>query len=194
MEHLLGWVSEYGYAGLFGLLVLGIFGLPVPDETLLVFCGFLISQARLHPVPTWFAGVGGSVCGISLSYAIGRTIERGFIHRWGGYVHITEERLERVHRWFDRGGRWMLTTGYFIPGVRHLTALVAGMSGMSFRCFAVYAWAGAALWVTTFLVLGYVLGENWRTVFEAVHRWLTIVVVAAGVAGLLLWRLRARKK
>jgi membrane protein DedA with SNARE-associated domain len=194
MEHLLGWVSEYGYAGLFGLLVLGIVGLPVPDETLLVFCGFLISQARLHPALTWLAGVGGSACGISLSYVIGRTIERGFIHRWGAYVHITEERLERVHRWFDRSGHWLLTIGYYIPGVRHLTALVAGMSGMSFRNFAVYAYAGAVIWVTTFLVLGYLVGENWRAVFEAVHRWLTIVVVAAGVAGLLAWWLRARRK
>lgn len=193
MEHFLGWISEYGYAGLFGLLVLGIVGLPVPDETLLVFCGFLISQARLHPVPTWFAGVGGSMCGISLSYAIGRTLQRGFIHRWGAYVHITEARLERMRQWFDRTGHWVLTIGYFIPGVRHLTALVAGMSGMSFRNFAVYAYAGAVLWVTTFLVLGYLVGENWRTVFDAFHRWLTIAVVAVVAAGLLLWRLRAKK-
>lgn len=194
MEHLLGLVSQYGYAGLFGLLVLGIVGLPVPDETLLVFCGFLISQAKLHPALTWFAGVGGSICGISLSYAIGRTLERSFIHRWGGYVHITEDRLERVHQWFDRTGHWVLTIGYFIPGVRHLTALVAGMSGMSFRNFAVYAYAGAVLWVTSFLVLGYVVGENWQTVFDAVHRYLIIVVVAAGAAGLLVWWLRARRK
>jgi membrane protein DedA with SNARE-associated domain len=194
MEQLLGWISQYGYAGLFGLLVLGIVGLPVPDETLLVFCGYLISQDKLHPAPTWIAGAGGSMCGISVSYAIGRGLGRGFIHRWGRYVHITEDRLERVHQWFDRIGRWLLVIGYYLPGIRHATALAAGTSGMSFRNFAVFAYAGAVIWVTSFLALGYVLGENWRAALDLVHRYLIIVIVAAAAAGLLVWRLRARVK
>ena len=66
MESLLDWISHYGYAGLFVLLVLGIVGLPVPDETLLVFSGYLISQAKLHPALTWLAGV-GAACAASPS-------------------------------------------------------------------------------------------------------------------------------
>jgi len=134
------------------------------------------------------------VCGISASYLIGRSIESSFIPRWGGYVHITEDRLELVHQWFDRAGHWLLTFGYYIPGIRHLTALVAGMSGMSFRNFAAYAYAGAMIWVTSFLALGYVLGENWHAVFELVHRWLSILVLVALGTGVLIWWLRSRRR
>src|SRR5579875_2175141 len=100
MQTLFAWISHYGYAGLFGLLVLGIIGLPVPDETLLAFSGYLISRGKFHPVLAFAAAFTGSACGISLSYLIGRTAGYKAAHRYGRYVHLTEERLEQVHRWF----------------------------------------------------------------------------------------------
>ena len=136
MDTILAWLSHYGYAGLFGLLVFGFVGLPVPDETLLIFSGYLISKGRLHPGFTFLAGFAGSVCGISLSYTIGRTLGHGFVRRYGRYVRITQVRIERVHGWFLRTGEWLLTIGYFIPGVRHLAAFVAGMSNLEYPRFA----------------------------------------------------------
>ncbi len=67
-EHL---IIDYGYPGLFVLLMLGIVGLPVPDETLLAFAGYLVFQGKLSPVPTLLASFLGSACGISLSYFLG---------------------------------------------------------------------------------------------------------------------------
>src|SRR3954447_14315652 len=135
MESLIEWLSHYGYGGLFASLVLGIAGLPIPDETLLVFSGYLISRGKLHPVLTWATAFSGSVGGISLSYIIGRTAGYGFVHWYGRYIHFSEARLKKVEEWFERIGHWLLTIGYFIPGVRHFTALVAGMSGMPFKPF-----------------------------------------------------------
>src|ERR1700719_3532432 len=128
MERIFEWVSHYGYGGLFLLLVLGIVGLPIPDETLLVFCGYLISRGRMHPAATYLTAVAGSWCGISLSYTIGRTAGIGVVNKFGKYLHITEERLAKVHVWFDRVGHWALLIGYYIAGVRHFTAIVAGTS------------------------------------------------------------------
>ena len=102
--------------------------LPVPDETLLVYCGYLISKGVMHPAGAFFAALAGSWCGISLSYTIGRTAGIGVVHRFGKYLHITEERLDKVHAWFDRVGHWALFIGYYIAGVRHFTAIVAGTS------------------------------------------------------------------
>jgi len=193
MESLLGWLSHYGYAGLFALLVLGIVGLPVPDETLLVFSGYLISQGRLHPLLTFLAGFGGSICGISLSYTIGRTLGHPFVRRYGRYVHLTETRVELVHRWFQRVGNWLLAIGYFIPGVRHFTALIAGMSELEYAAFARFAYAGAAIWVAAFLLLGYFVGEHWREAISLVHRYTLAFAAVLVAVALLVWWIRRRR-
>jgi len=184
MDAVFQWITNYGDVGLFFLLMLGVVGLPIPDETLLVFCGYQISKGLMDPLTTWLSALAGSWCGISLSYTIGRTLGVGAVHRFGKYLHITEERLARVHQWFDRIGHWALFVGYYIAGVRHLTAIVAGMSKLSFPSFMAYAWSGGLLWVSTFLTLGYYLGENWKQVAEAIHHYLLYVslVVLAGAA------------
>jgi membrane protein DedA with SNARE-associated domain len=193
MEAILGWLSHYGYAGLFALLLLGIVGLPIPDETLLVFSGYLISTGRLHALPAFLAGFTGSMCGISLSYTIGRSLGHRVVIRYGRVLHITEERLDRVHRWFARVGEWLLTIGYFIPGVRHFTALVAGTSELEYKRFALFAYTGAALWVSTFLMVGYLVGENWREALELVHRYTLAFAAVLVLMAAALWWLRKRR-
>jgi membrane protein DedA with SNARE-associated domain len=175
MEH---WISAYGYPAIFVLLLLGIVGLPIPDETLLVFCGYLIFKGTLHPAATYFTALAGSWCGISLSYTIGRTLGAGAVHRYGKYLHLTEDRLAQVNRWFNRIGHWSLAVGYFIAGLRHLTAIVAGMSRLEFSSFALYAWSGGAVWALSFISLGYFLGERWKAIAELVNRDLAYASVA----------------
>ena len=136
MDGVFAWVAANGYGAIFLLLMLGVVGLPVPDETLLVFCGYLITRGVMHPAGALVSAVAGSWCGITLSYCIGRFLGAGAVHRYGKYIHLTEERMALVHRWFDRIGHWALFVGYYIAGVRHLTAVVAGTSGLEFRSFA----------------------------------------------------------
>ncbi len=169
MDSVFTWVGTHGYGAIFLLLMLGVVGIPVPDETLLVFCGYLVWRGTLHPLPAFFSALAGSWCGISLSYTIGRTLGAGAVNRYGKYLHLTEERLAVVHRWFDRIGHWALFAGYFLAGVRHFTAIVAGMSKLEFPSFMAYAWSGGLLWVSTFLVLGYYLGDNWMQIAELVQ-------------------------
>lgn len=193
MESLLGWVSHYGYFGLFGLLVLGIVGLPIPDETLLVFSGYLISQRRFHPAIAFASGFAGAVCGISLSYYIGRTLGHRAVTRYGRYLHLTPERLDRVHRWFQHMGEWLLAIGYFVPGVRHFTALTAGISELEFPRFALFAYSGAAIWVATFLAVGYFVGENWRATLSLVERYRFVALLALIVLVILFWWTRRKR-
>jgi membrane protein DedA with SNARE-associated domain len=193
METLLSWLSEYGYFGLFALLVLGVAGLPIPDETIMVFCGYLISRGRFHPVTTWLVSFGGTTCGITISYLLGRTLGTAVVERYGRYIYLTPKRLDQVHRWFERTGEWLLTIGYFIPAIRHFTAVVAGMSELRFRTFALFAYSGAVIWVSCFLTLGYLVGENWRAAMDLVHRY-TYVAVGIGLALLAVFLfVRARR-
>ena len=184
MDFVFQWVTTYGYEALFLLLMVGIVGIPVPDETLLVFSGYLISRGSFHPVQTLAVAVGGSWCGISLSYWIGRTLGLGVVHRFGRVLRVSDRQLDQVHAWFDRRGHWALFLGYYIAGVRHLTAIVAGASGLGFGSFIAYAWTGGLCWAAAFLTLGYYIGEDWRRIADLVHRDLLIVslVVLAGVA------------
>ena len=187
MQAVFDWISHYGYAGLFGLLVLGIVGLPVPDETLLTFCGYLIWKGRLHPVGTFLAGFGGSLCGISVSYLLGRVYGTKVIHRYGRHIGLNATRLDLVHRSFARWGRWVLAIGYFVPGVRHFTALVAGTTELRWPAFALSAYSGAALWVATFLTLGYTVGEEWHQTSATFHKYSLVATGTAIVVLAAVW-------
>jgi len=175
-------VATYGYLAIFSLLVLGIVGLPVPDEFLLTLCGFLIYQGRLRPVPAFFSALGGSMSGITVSYLIGKTVGWKFLHsRFGRFLHISDARIRMVHDWFDRIGHWALMIGYFVPGVRHFTAIVAGTSKLEYRSFALFAYSGAAAWVSTFLFIGYHFGARWEEILSVIEHNLKQASVVVGV-------------
>lgn len=128
VETLTNLLSQHGYPIIFVLLFLGIFGLPIPDEFLLAFAGALISEGKLHFLPTIVSATLGSMCGITLSYIVGRTAGIHLVRKYGCRFGISNEKIDHVHLWFERAGRWVLTFGYFIPGLRHIMALIAGTS------------------------------------------------------------------
>jgi membrane protein DedA with SNARE-associated domain len=191
----LAWITQYGYLAIFSLLVLGIVGLPVPDETLLTFTGYLVFTGHLSLPVAYAAAFCGSACGITLSYTLGRWFGLSLIHRYGKYLRIKEEHLQKAHQFFEKAGHWSLTFGYYVPGVRHFTAYAAGISDLEVPKFCLFAYSGAALWSASFITLGYFLGERWKSVQENIHQYLTAGAVAIGVGGggYLLWR-RLRRK
>lgn len=191
MESIFAWITQYGYVGIFVLLMLGIVGLPVPDETLLLFTGYLIFIRELQPVPTFFAAFLGSICGISVSYTLGRTLGFYLITRLGGYVHFEPEKLEYVRTWYEHKGKYALLISYFIPGIRHLAAYVAGSSKLPLPIFAAFAYLGALLWAGSFITVGYLVGDEWARMSASIHRYVLIgagVVIIAGAVAFLLAR------
>ena len=140
VEHrLLGWISRYGLQFIFGAQVLGIVGLPMPDELMLTMAGTLVRAGRLPLLGTLVAAQGGALVGITVSYLAGRYIGLAALRK---IVHIPDDLLRRVEHWFHRAGGWLLTFGYFIPGVRHVTAIAAGSSGLGYGTFAAFAYPG----------------------------------------------------
>jgi membrane protein DedA with SNARE-associated domain len=186
------WLAHYGYAGLFTVLALGIVVLPVPEETILALSGFLVYKGTLRLLPTCATGFLGCVCGITLSYTLGRSLGIRAVRRFGRRLHLNTEKLERVRRWFGRAGKWLLPVAYFIPGVRHFAALVAGTSRLELLVFAIFAYAGALLWSQSFIAIGYFSGSEWEKVLNSVgrHRWITFAIITAALlAGLAVRRL-----
>ncbi len=195
MDIALHWVTQYGYLALFILLLLGIVGVPLPDEWLLLFAGFLVSRGELHPAPTVLAASAGSACGITVSYVIGRTLGLAAVHRYGGRFGLGQDKLARVQQWYERVGKWCLLGGYFVPGVRHLTAILSGTAKLRWVTFALFAYTGALIWSATFLTVGYWVGDRWRQIAERLrvpHGALAGAVVVA-VGAYLLFRHLGRR-
>ena len=193
METALHLVTRFGYAGIAFLLALGIVGAPVPDETLLAFSGYLVCRGDLALVPTLASGFLGSAFGVTLSYALGRTLGHYLLERYGRYVHLTPGRLDRAHAWFERLGKWALTFGYFVPGLRHLTAYAAGATRLEPREFAAFAYPGALAWSSLFVVLGDTLCERWPQIVAQIQQHVTVASALAVVVATAYLALRRRR-
>jgi membrane protein DedA with SNARE-associated domain len=180
-ETILRWVTGYGYIGIFSLLALGIIGAPIPDEGVLAFAGYLVYEGKLLLVPTMAAAFFGSVCGITLSYGLGRTVGDYLVRKFGHAVQITGDKVTRVHSWYDHVGKWGLLFGFYLPGVRHLIGFGAGIAKLPVSVFALFAFTGAFIWSVTFVSAGYFLGRQWTLVFGKIRPTLmtsSIVIVS----------------
>ena len=102
------WVTDYGYFGIFFLLIFGIIGLPVPDEWLLVISGYLAFKNVLGFVPTVAVAVLGSAGGLTMSYVLGRTSSGYMVRRYGHWLSIDDEKIRSTEHWFQNLGRWVL--------------------------------------------------------------------------------------
>lgn len=187
-------ISHYGYFGIFGALVLGIVGLPIPDETLLTYAGYSVYEGELNYILTVLIAFLGSATGITLSYGIGYKLGLPFLKKLGPKIHITQERTDRTRKLFKKYGNALIFIGYFIPGVRHLTAYIAGISNLEFPKFMVFAYSGAFVWTLTFISLGHELGERWGIVKEYMHRYSTYFLIPCLAAVIAIVALRYIKK
>lgn len=163
------WLTHYGSFALFILLGMGIFGLPVPEETLMALAGFLINTGDLDPVPTIIAAYLGTVCGITISYLLGRTAGRSILNQYEKWLPIKSGQLHKRLSWFTHFSKWILLIGYLIPGLRHFTGLFAGSASMQFKEFAIFAYSGAFLWTFLYLSIGYFWG-NWFSIYAPIFQ------------------------
>lgn len=174
-------IYHFRYIGLFLLLTCGMIGVPVPDEILMTFSGFQVSLGRMEFVLTLFVATLGSFLGMNLSYWIGRLIGPSLLQKIAPMFHLSEKRINQTEQWFLRFGDYLILIGYYIPGVRHLTAYFSGMSKLHYGRYVTFAGIGAFLWALTFISLGRVLGEHWHTIAAISRRYVVLACVVLAV-------------
>ncbi|MEI7028101.1 DedA family protein [Paenibacillus sp. y28] len=196
MDHLIDLIGQYGYFALFGLLAVGIAGLPIPDETLMATVGMLASHGTLSYPISIVVCFAGSMTGMIVSYALGRKLGKPFMYKYGKWFRLTPPRLEKAEAWFQKYGVWTVSFGYFIPGIRHFTCYLSGVTGIKFWRYLVYAGSGALIWVTTFITLGYFIRENIHHIFYLLHKYMggILAIVAILVAVIIFLVMRYRRK
>lgn len=194
MHYLHHLIEHYGYFGIIVALIGGIIGLPIPDEVLLTYVGYNVFQGRLSYIPSLISGYAGASGGITLSYLLGIKLGLPFLKKFGPKFHITEEKVNRTRKLFAKFGPFLLLIGFFIPGVRHITAYLAGINGYTYRKFALFAYLGAIIWCTTFITMGRILGGNWGIVRIYFSKYSFFMILFALLAGIIIYVYRRKRK
>lgn len=196
MSHIMSYVAQYGYFAMFGLLSLGFLGIPIPDETLVMAFGGFTAKGHFSFWLAYLVTVLGSLCGMMLSYTLGRLIGKPLLHKYGKWIWITPSRLEKTETWFAKYGNWSVLFGYFIPGIRQVTSYLSGVYQLSLRVYITYATLGSILWCGTFMFIGRAVGHRWHKIVPYFygHRRLfyviSILLVVIIVACVVYWKKR----
>ena len=182
MGNLTAYLDQFGYIVLFFALLLELLALPFPGEVLMSYSGFLVYQGHLNwMLSIIMAGVGASI-GMTLSYWIGYRLGTPFFEKHGHRIHMGPKQMEKISHWFNVHGNKLLIIAYFIPGIRHITGYFSGITRISFRSYALFAYSGAFLWVSVFITLGKILGPQWEQFHTSIKKYLIIGSIVAVIA------------
>jgi membrane protein DedA with SNARE-associated domain len=173
-------LNHYGYLAVLGLVFIEDFGVPVPGETVLILGAVYAGTGRLSIWLVALLGFVGAVLGDNLGFALGHFGGRPLVERYGRYIFLTPERLDKATRFFDRHGGKIIIIARFIEGLRQANGIIAGTSGMHWKKFLVFNTIGAALWVAVWTTVGYASGSHIDTIYADVTRYDTYLAIALG--------------
>ncbi|MFC7394927.1 DedA family protein [Scopulibacillus cellulosilyticus] len=176
MENFEPYLVTYGYFAIFFLLFFGITGIPSPEESFMLFIGVAVSQSTLNLYGSLVCAFSGVFSGMITSYFIGKYVGKPFINKFGKYFGLTPERWEKAETKYKKHSAWTIAIGYFIPGIRQINPYLAGISRSRLVTYIISSAIGGAVWVTTFILLGYFLGNKIQQYlhFKPIH--LAIIV------------------
>ena len=175
-------VDAVGAVGVGLAVALEVIIPPIPSEVVLPLAGFLAGRGDLSLAATLIWSTVGSVVGGLGAYWLGAALGRDRVYRLWARIPLSEPRdLERAESWFADHQRRAVFLGRFIPVVRSLISVPAGVAHMRLSTFVLYTALGSGLWNALFILLGYQLGARWRTVgqYSDVLNWVTIAVGVA---------------
>jgi membrane protein DedA with SNARE-associated domain len=181
-----GLMNALGYAGIALLMFLENVFPPIPSEVVMPLAGFTAAQGGMSLVGVILAGSLGSLAGALLWYYAGRIYGakrmRDFADRYGRWITVSPEDIDRATDWFNRHGRSAVLIGRLVPGVRTLISVPAGISGMGLLPFLLYSTIGTVTWTAMLALCGYILRDQWSAVETYISPISTVLIIA-----LVLW-------
>lgn len=187
-QWIIDWIGSFGVLAIWWLIFLENVFPPIPSEVILTFSGFLTVQSRLSVPEAAVAATIGSVSGALVLYAAGYKLGRERIMHWlegrtGRILHLHPEDVDKAQGWFDRHGKATVFFCRFVPLIRSLISLPAGIARMNLPGFIALTTIGSAIWNVVLILLGAWFGDAWETVVCYLD---TYAYVALGVFGALL--------
>lgn len=176
-------VIDLGYPGLLLLVVLESTLVPIPSLLVFPFAGFLAHQGVFSLPVILLLNTVGALTGSALSYWLGVKGGKPFLLKFGKYFFVKPADIDKTEAFFQKYGARAILIGRFVPVVRHVQSIPAGIARMPFRTFLIQTGIGATLWGGGLMVVGYALGANWETIEH--HGKKIDMPIALAVVGLL---------
>jgi membrane protein DedA with SNARE-associated domain len=184
-----------GYLGVALWVAIESVIVPIPSELVLPFAGFLVGEGTAiepltgSPWSLWLtvlAGTLGATVGALVAYAIGAWGGRPIFERWGRWIGITADDLDKADAFFAKHGEAASFFGRMIPVIRSLVSFAAGVAHMPLLKFTIFTFLGSLPWTALLVFAGVQLGANWETVGGFLKS-IEYLVLAGLVAIVLAW-------
>ena len=163
-------IEHWGYPAIFGIVVLGNLGLPLPEEGVLILAGYLAWARKLRLVSVLAVGVSGAIVGDNLGYWFGRHYGQTAIQHYGHKILITPARLDKARAFVARCGSYGVFIARFLPGLRFMAGPLAGSAGLPFPRFFTANLLGGLAYVPLSVGVGYALGHSFRDALKEIER------------------------
>ena len=193
-------MEQFGYFGVAFLIMIENLFPPIPSEVILTFGGFMTTTTDLNIPLMIVAATIGAVVGAAILYGVGTLldVERldKIVDKYGNILRITHADIHKADSWFDRYGFWTVFFCRFVPLIRSLISLPAGMANMNFGLFLLFTTVGTVIWNTVLIYLGAAVGSQWETIvhYMDIYSNIAYVIIAIlGIAGI-IWYIRKRKQ
>ena len=191
-------LDRFGYLALF-LVFLEDFGVPVPGETVLIISAIYAGAGRLNIWLVALIGFIAAILGDNVGFGIGHFGGRPLAERYGKYIFLTPERLDKATTFFERHGGKVIVIARFVEGLRQANGIIAGITGMHWKKFFLFNALGAALWVGVWVSIGYFSGSNIDSIYKTATRYelyfgVLVGLVVLGFIGLRVWRWRKERR
>ena len=196
VQYIVVFIANTGYASVVILMMLESMVAPVPSEAVMPFAGFLVVTGQFTFAGVVFFSTLGSIIGSLISYYIGYYGGRPLVDRFGKYLLLDHHHLEVTEKYFTKKGDITIFISRFIPIIRHLISIPAGMGKMNVLKFSIYTIIGAALWNSFLTYIGIKLKDNWKEVMKyssIIDKVVLVIIVLVCVYGVYKF-FQARKK
>lgn len=175
-------IEQFGYFGVFFLILIENVFPPIPSEVILLISGFFSSYTSLSVFYMILASTLGSFLGAIILYYIGKIFNKERLKkivngRLGKILFLKEKDIDKADEWFDNKGNKSVFFCRFVPIVRSLISIPAGMSEMPMGKFIIYTICGSMIWNTVLICLGYKLSDNWEYVLTILDKYQMVVII-----------------
>jgi membrane protein DedA with SNARE-associated domain len=165
---------EFGYFGIFVLMLIESSFIPFPSEVVMIPAGYFVSTGQMNMTLAILSGTLGSLAGAIVNYYLSLKVGREILIRC---KIIKETKLEKAEKYFDKHGAFSTFIGRLLPVIRQYISIPAGICRMNFAKFSLFTTLGAAIWVTILTIFGYIIGNNKEKIIENLHVIKTILII-----------------
>ncbi|QLH75651.1 MAG: DedA family protein [Methanomassiliicoccales archaeon] len=167
---------------------------PIPSELIVPFAGHLASLGKMDLLFVVLAATIGSTLGSTVSYLLAMVLGRPVLLRYGRWIFVDEEILDKADRFFAEKGRFAVLFGHMVPGVRSIISYPAGIAKMDPKRFMLFTFGGGLFWNSVLALIGHELGSSWMDFWKMMDGWDVVIVAAIGLAALIYLYRRWKRK